>query len=96
VYFCTNLVIKGFECFSIELSSVISGDSLQHAETTNNILPEEFLYSAEVIVAKGFASIHFEKYSTTTTTYFKLPCAGGSGPNKSKPHLCSGHVGCIS
>jgi hypothetical protein len=27
---------------------------------------------AEVIVAKGFASIHLEKYSTATTTYFKL------------------------
>jgi hypothetical protein len=40
---------------------------------------------AEVIVAKGFASIHLEKYSTATTTYFVFPCAGGSGPNKSKP-----------
>jgi hypothetical protein len=40
---------------------------------------------AEVIEAKGFASIHLEKYSTATTTYFKLPCAGGSGPNKSRP-----------
>jgi hypothetical protein len=51
---------------------------------------------AEVIVAKGFASIYLEKYSTTTTTYFKLPCAGGSGPNRSNPYLCSGQVGCIS
>jgi hypothetical protein len=50
----------------------------------------------EVIVAKGFASIHLEKYSTATTTYFKLPCAGGSGPNKSRPHLCNGQVGSIS
>jgi hypothetical protein len=39
----------------------------------------------EVIVAKGFALIHLEKYSTATTTYFKFPCAGGSGPNKSRP-----------
>ena len=45
---------------------------------------------AEVIVARGLASIHFEKYSTATTTYFKFPCAGGSGPSKSRPHLCSG------
>jgi hypothetical protein len=43
---------------------------------------------AEVIVAKGFASIHLEKYSTATTTYFKLPYPGGSGPNRSNPHLC--------
>jgi hypothetical protein len=27
---------------------------------------------AKVVVAKGFASIHLEKYSTATTTYFKL------------------------
>jgi hypothetical protein len=45
---------------------------------------------AEVFAAKGFASIHLEKYSTATTTYFRLPYAGGSGPNKSRPHLCSG------
>jgi hypothetical protein len=51
---------------------------------------------AEVIVAKGFASIHLEKYSTSTMTYFKFPCAGRSGPNKSRPHLCSGQVGCIN
>jgi hypothetical protein len=38
------------------------------------------------IVAKGFASIHLEKYSTATTTYLKFPCAGGSGPSKSRPH----------
>jgi hypothetical protein len=50
----------------------------------------------EVIVAKGYASIHLEKYSTATTTYFKFPCAGGSGPNKSRPHLCNGQVGCIN
>jgi hypothetical protein len=50
----------------------------------------------EVIVAKGFASIHLEKYSTATTTYLKLPCAGGSGPNKSRPHLYNGQVGSIS
>jgi hypothetical protein len=49
----------------------------------------------KVIAAKGFASIHLEKYFTATTTYFKFPRAGGSGPNKSKPHLCSGQVGCI-
>jgi hypothetical protein len=57
---------------------------------------KNFCIVAKVIVAKGFASIHLEKYSTATTTYLRLPCAGGSGPNKSKPHLCSGQVGCIS
>jgi hypothetical protein len=57
---------------------------------------KNFWIVVEVIVAKGFASIHLENYSTATTTYFKLPCAGGSGPNKSRPHLCNGQVGCIS
>jgi hypothetical protein len=28
---------------------------------------------ADVIVANGLASIHFEKYSTTTTTYLRFP-----------------------
>jgi hypothetical protein len=40
---------------------------------------------AEVIEAKGFASIHLKKYSTATTTYFKFPYASGSGPIKSRP-----------
>jgi hypothetical protein len=57
---------------------------------------KNFWTVTEVIVAKGFTSIHLEKYSTATTTYFKLPCAGGSGPNKSKHYLCNGQVGCIS
>jgi hypothetical protein len=48
---------------------------------------------AEVIVARDLASIHFEKYSTATTTYFKFLCASGSGPNKPRPHLCNGQVG---
>jgi hypothetical protein len=47
---------------------------------------------AEVIVARGLTSIHFERYSTSTTTYFKFPRAGGSGPNKSRPNLCNGQV----
>jgi hypothetical protein len=57
---------------------------------------KNFWTVTEVIVAKGFASIHLEKYSTATTTYLKLPCAGGSGPNKSRPHHCNGQVSCIS
>jgi hypothetical protein len=48
---------------------------------------------AEVIVASGLASIHFEKYSTATTTYLRFPWAGGGGPNISSPHLCNGQVG---
>jgi hypothetical protein len=57
---------------------------------------KNFWTMAEVMVARGLASIHFEKYCTATTTYFKFPCAGGSGPNKSRPHLCIGQVGWIN
>jgi hypothetical protein len=96
MHFCTNLVTKSFECFRIKLSSIIDRDSLQHTEPTINILQKNFWTVAEVIVAKGLASIHFEKYTTATTTYFKFPCVGGSGPNKSRPHLCNGQVGLIS
>jgi hypothetical protein len=46
---------------------------------------KNFWTVAKVIVAKGFASIHLEKYSTATTTYFELPCAGGSGPKNLGP-----------
>jgi hypothetical protein len=91
-----NLVTEIFERFGIKLCSIVHSYGLRHAEATNNILLEEFWTVAGVIVAKGFASIHLEKYSTATTTYFKLPYAGGSGPNKSRPHLCNGQVGCIS
>jgi hypothetical protein len=57
---------------------------------------KNFWTVAEVIVARDLASIHFEKYSTATTTYFKFLCASGSGPNKPRPHLCNGQVGWIS
>jgi hypothetical protein len=54
---------------------------------------ENFWTVADVIVASGLASIHFEKYSTVTTTYLRFTWACGSGPNKSNLHLCNGQVG---
>jgi hypothetical protein len=95
VYFCTDLATKSFESLGIELSSistVIAFGTLKR----QMMFCQKHCIVAEVIVAKGFASIHLEKYSTATTTYFKLPYASGSGPNRSKPHLCTGQVGCIS
>jgi hypothetical protein len=88
--FFTDLVTKSFELFGIKLSFVINCNGLRYTEATNNTLLEKLLNHAEVIVARGLASTHFEKYSIATTTYFKFPCAGGSGPNKSRPHLCNG------
>jgi hypothetical protein len=92
VYVPVDLITKSFT-YDHKLRSIINYDSLRHTETANDVLPEELLNCVEVIVARGLASIHFEKYSTATTTYLRFPCAGGSGPSKSKPHLCSGQVG---
>jgi hypothetical protein len=74
-----NLFTEFLEGFNIELCSVVYSNSLRHSEATNNVLPEEFLKVTEVIVAKVLVSIHLEKYSTATTTYFRFPCAGGVG-----------------
>jgi hypothetical protein len=51
---------------------------------------------AEVIVAKVVPSIYLEKYSTATTAYFKFPCVVGIEHIMSIPHLCRGHLGCMS
>jgi hypothetical protein len=56
--FCTNSVIEIFECFRIKLCSIVH--SYYHVEAANNVLPKNFCTVAEVIVAKGFASIHLE------------------------------------
>jgi hypothetical protein len=40
---------------------------------------KNFWTMAKVIVAMGLALIHFEKYFTATTTYFKFPCLVGVG-----------------
>ena len=39
------------------------------------------------------ASIHFEKYSTATAAYLKLPGAVGKGPTISMPHHARGQTG---
>jgi hypothetical protein len=57
---------------------------------------KNFWNVAKVMVARGLASIHFEKYSIATMTYLRFFFAGRSGPSKYKPHLCSGQVGWIS
>jgi hypothetical protein len=54
---------------------------------------KNFWTVAEVIIASGLPSIHFEKYSTATTTYLIFPWAGDSGPSKYSPHLCNDQVG---
>jgi hypothetical protein len=84
---------QGHISLSVPLSTVIAFGA---PKRQTMFYQKNFCTVANVIVAKGFASIHLEKYHTATTTYFRLPCAGGNGPNKSSPHLCNGHVGFIS
>jgi hypothetical protein len=57
---------------------------------------KNFSIVAKVIGAKTFASIHFEKYSTATMSYFKFPLAAGIGSIISIPYLCRGHLGFIN
>jgi hypothetical protein len=87
------LGLEFFECFRVELSTVVNGNRLRDAEETNNILPEELLDGCRSIVVKAFASINLKKYSTATTSYLKFLCAAGIGPIMSIPHLYKGHVG---
>jgi hypothetical protein len=94
--FCTHSVAEIFNVLTsncVPLSTVIAFGT---PKRQTMFCQKNFCTVAKVIVAKGFTSIHLEKYLTATTTYFKFPCAGGSGPNKSKPHLCSDQVGCIN
>jgi hypothetical protein len=81
----TNSVTKILECFGLKLRTIVHGYCLWDSEATNNILPEEFLDSSRSYCSQGLRLNPLGKYSTTTTTYFKLPCDGGSGPNKLNP-----------
>jgi hypothetical protein len=53
-----------------------------YAVTINYVLAEEFWIDTELTLVSGFASIHFEKYSTTNTMLM--------------PHICRGHDGAIN
>jgi hypothetical protein len=90
---CSQNSLKASASNCVPLSTVIAFGTPKR----QTIFCQKIFWTVtEVIVAKGFASIHLEKYSTATTTYFRFPCAGGSGPSKSRPHLCNGQVGCIN
>ena len=57
---------------------------------------KNFFTHSEVMVTRGFASIHLVKYSIATTANLFPPYEGGKGPIRSIPHLCNGQVGDIS
>jgi hypothetical protein len=95
MYVSSHLTAECSECFGVQLSAIVNSDRLWDSKAANDVLPEELLNDCEVIIAKAFASIHLEKYSTATMAYFKFPCAVGIGPIMSIPHLYKGQVGCI-
>jgi hypothetical protein len=78
-------------CFPLSIVSSLGTPNLQMIFCQKN-----FLIVAEVMVARGLASIHFVKYSTATTANLKLPWAVGSGPTMSIPQRCSVQVGVMS
>jgi hypothetical protein len=92
----SHLIAEPSKCFGVELSAIVNSKGLQDSKAANDILLKNFWIVVEVIIARTFASIHLEKYSTSTTTYFKFPCVARIGPIISIPHLCRGHVGWIS
>jgi hypothetical protein len=93
MYLCSNLTTESFKCFGVKLCSIINCNGLWHPKPIDDILLEKIWTVANVIVASGLSSIHFEKYSTATTIYLRFPWVGDSGPNKSSPHLYNGQVG---
>jgi hypothetical protein len=93
VHLCSNPITEGFKCLRVKLCSIINCDGLRTPNRQMIFCHKNFWTVAEVIIASGLALIHFEKYSTATTTYLRFPWAGGSGPSKSSPHLCNGQVG---
>jgi hypothetical protein len=80
----------------VKLSTVVNSDRLQDSKAANDVLTEKNWMVTKVIVAKVVPSIHLEKYSTATTAYFKFPCPARIGPIMSIPHLCRGHLCCMS
>jgi hypothetical protein len=91
----SHLTTECSECFGVELGAMSIVMDLGNPKRHIMFCQKNFWIVVELI-AKAFASIHFEKYSTATTMYFKFPWATGIGPIMSIHHLCKGHVGCIN
>jgi hypothetical protein len=81
---------------TVELLVIVNYYLSGHSKSAYYVLPEEPFNTAAAILTRGFASIHFVKYSTATTTNLYLPCAIVRGPTMSMPHLCNGHDGMMS
>jgi hypothetical protein len=67
---CSQNSLKASASNCVPLSTVIAFGTPKRQTI---FCQKNFLTMTEVIVAKGFASIHLEKYSTATTTYFRFP-----------------------
>ena len=76
-------MIELSECCTVKLFAIVYCDFFGYAKV------------AAVISQTALASIHFEKYSTATAAYLKLPGAVGRGPTMSMPHRARGQTGGI-
>jgi hypothetical protein len=83
------------ECGTIKLLAIVHCDFFGHTEAVYNVLPEKLLQGCSCDITKHLGSIHFEKYSTATAAYLKLPRAVGRGPTTSMPHRTRGQTGGI-
>jgi hypothetical protein len=57
------------EYVAIELLGVANTYLSRHPKMAYYVLPEKPFSPAAAMLTRGFASIQFEKYSTTTTEY---------------------------
>ena len=80
------------ESSTIKLLAIVHGNFFRHAEAAYDVLPEKFCKVEAVMSCSALASIHFEKYSTTTAAYLKLPGAVGRGPMMTMPHRTRGQT----
>jgi hypothetical protein len=64
----SNLLIEILEHYTVKILGIVNCDVSRDVIATNDIFPKEFLMVAELTFLTGFASTHFVKNSSATTT----------------------------